>query len=100
MKKAIEDYIKKCDPSQRRNDGKVSIALLGKVPTPKFPFEIAAIDIIDPYITTPEEINISSHLLIICLSTLKPFLFQTNLLKHVLEYMPHKLLHSMELVQP
>ena len=35
MRKAIEDYIRKCDSCQRRKDGKVLIAPLGKVPTPK-----------------------------------------------------------------
>jgi len=52
VRKVIEDYIRKCDPCQRRKDGKVPIALLGKVPTPNSPFEITAMDVTGPYLTT------------------------------------------------
>jgi hypothetical protein len=38
MRKAIKDYMRKCDPCQRRKDGKISIAPLGEVPTPKILF--------------------------------------------------------------
>jgi len=40
IRKAIEDYITKCDPCQRRKDGKVPIAPLSEVPTPKFPLKL------------------------------------------------------------
>jgi len=40
MRKTIEDYIRKCDPCQRRKEGKIPFAPLGEVPSPKFPFEI------------------------------------------------------------
>ena len=53
MRRDIEDYIRKCDPCQRRKEGKVPIAPLGEVPSPKFPFEITAMDLTGPYVTTP-----------------------------------------------
>ena len=51
--KTIEVYVRKCDPCQRRKEGKIPIALLGEVPNPKFPFEITAMDVTGPYATTP-----------------------------------------------
>ena len=55
MRRVIEDYIRKCDPCQRRKKGKIPIAPLGEVPSPKFPFEITAMDLTGPYVTTPRE---------------------------------------------
>jgi len=53
MRREIEDYIRKCDPCQRRKEGKIPIAPLAEVPSPKFPFEITAMDLTGPYVTTP-----------------------------------------------
>jgi len=53
MRKAIEDYIRKCDPCQSRKYDKITTAPLGKVPTPKIPFEVTAMDVTGPYLTTP-----------------------------------------------
>jgi hypothetical protein len=46
-------YVTKCDPCQRRKEGKIPIAPLGEVPNPKFSFEITAMDLMGPYVTTP-----------------------------------------------
>jgi len=51
--KGYRNYIRKCDPRQRREDRKIAIAPLGKVPTPKIPFEVTAMDVTGPYLTTP-----------------------------------------------
>jgi len=53
MRRDIEDYIRKCEPCQRRKEGKVLIAPLEEVQSPKFPFEITAMDLTGPYVTTP-----------------------------------------------
>ena len=54
MRKAIEDYITKCDRCQRRKDGKIHIAALGEVPTPKISFEVTAMAVKGPYLTSPQ----------------------------------------------
>jgi len=53
MGKAIEDYIRKSDPCERRKDRKITIAPLGEVPATKIPFEVTAMDVTGPYLTTP-----------------------------------------------
>ena len=53
MRKAIGDYIRKCDPCQRRKDGKIGIDPLGEVLNSKIPFEVTVMDVTGPYLTTP-----------------------------------------------
>ena len=53
MRRDIEDYIRKCDPCQRRKEGKIPFAPLGEVRSPKCPFEITAMDLTGPYVRIP-----------------------------------------------
>ena len=53
MRRDIEEYIRKCDPCQRRKESKIPTAPLGEVPNPNFAFEITAMDVTGPYVTTP-----------------------------------------------
>jgi hypothetical protein len=69
---------------KRRKDGKVTIAPLGRVPNAKFPFEVTAMDVTGPYLTTPRGNKYLLTFIDHFLSMLKPFLFQTKLPKHAL----------------
>jgi hypothetical protein len=53
MGETIEQYIRMCDPSQRRKENREMIAQLGDVEEPKIPFEVTSMDITGPYPTTP-----------------------------------------------
>jgi len=53
MRETIEQYIRKCDPCQRRKENREMIAPLGDVEKPKIPFEVTSMDITGPYPTTP-----------------------------------------------
>jgi hypothetical protein len=53
MRKAIEDYVRKCDLCQRRKGTREFIALLGEVQEPTAPFQLTATDVTGPYRTTP-----------------------------------------------
>jgi hypothetical protein len=53
MRESIEQYIRRCDPCQRRNENWEMTAPLGDVQEPKIPFEVTSMDINGPYPTTP-----------------------------------------------
>jgi len=53
MRKAIEDYVRKCDLCQRRKGTREFIALLGEFQEPTAPFQLTATDVTGPYRTTP-----------------------------------------------
>ena len=53
MRKAIEDYVRKCDLCQRRKGTCEFVAPLGKVLEPTAPFQLEAMDVTGPYRTTP-----------------------------------------------
>ena len=53
MRKAIDDYVRKCDLCQRRKGTREFIALLGEVQEPTAPFQLTAMDVTGPYRTTP-----------------------------------------------
>ena len=100
MRRDKEDYIRKCDPCQRRKEGKIPIALLGEVPSPKFPFEITAMDVTGPYVTTPRGNKYLLTFIDHFSRYVGLFPSRTRQLKHAPEYMPHKLLCGMAPDQP
>ena len=53
MRWSIEDYIKKCDPCQRRKGNREFIAPLGDVEEPGIPFQVTSMEITGPYPLTP-----------------------------------------------
>jgi len=53
MRKAIEDYVRKCDLCQRRKGTCEFVALLGEVQEPTPPFQLRAMGVTGPYRTTP-----------------------------------------------
>jgi len=53
MRETIEQYVRRCDPCQRRKENRKNIAPLGDVEEPKFPFEVTSMVITGPYPTTP-----------------------------------------------
>ena len=55
IRKSIENYVKKCDPCQRRNSMRKLITPLSKVEETKFPFHIISVDVTGPYPTTPRK---------------------------------------------
>ena len=60
MRENVEQYLRRCDPCQRRKENREMIAPLGVVEEPKIPFEVTSMDITGPYPTMPRE---SKHLL-------------------------------------
>jgi transposase InsO family protein len=55
MRKTIAEYVRKCDPCQRRKENCEFTAPLGEVEESKFPFEITSMDITGPYLSTPRK---------------------------------------------
>jgi len=55
MRKSIENYVKKCDPCQRRKSTRKLLAPLGEVEEPKFPFEVTSMDVTLPHPMTPRK---------------------------------------------
>jgi len=53
MRKAIEDYVRKCDLCQRRKGTREFVAPLGEVQEATAPFQLTAMDVTGPYRTTP-----------------------------------------------
>ena len=53
MRKAVEEYIKKCDACQRRKEDPEFITPLGEVDMPDSPFQVTSVDITGPYPVTP-----------------------------------------------
>ena len=53
MRKAVENYVKFCDPCQRRKGNREFVAPLGDVEEPTAPFEVTSMDITGPYLQTP-----------------------------------------------
>jgi hypothetical protein len=45
MRKDIEEYVRRCDPCQRRKDDREYVALLGDVQEPSAPFEVCSMDV-------------------------------------------------------
>jgi hypothetical protein len=45
MRKSIQDYIRGCDPCQRRKEDREFVAPLGEVDEPKTPFEVVSMDV-------------------------------------------------------
>ena len=52
MRETIEQYVRRCDPCQRRKENREMIATLGEVEEPKILFEVTSMDITGPYPTT------------------------------------------------
>jgi len=52
MRETIQQYIRRCDPCQRRKENREMIAPLGDVEEPKIPFEVTSMDVTGPYPTT------------------------------------------------
>jgi len=52
-RETIQQYIRRCDPCQRRKENREMNAPLGDVEEPKIPFEVTSMDITGPYATTP-----------------------------------------------
>jgi len=48
MRKAIEDYVRKCDLCQRRKGTREFVAPLGEFQEPTAPFQLTAMDITGP----------------------------------------------------
>ena len=55
MRKSIEDYIRRCDPCQRRKEDREFVAPLGEVEEPTAPFQVTSMDITGPYLMTPRK---------------------------------------------
>ena len=55
MRKSVGDYVRKCDPCQRRKEVREFVAPLGEVEEPTDPFQVTSVDITDPYLTTPRK---------------------------------------------
>jgi hypothetical protein len=53
MRKSIEEYIRKCDPCQRRKGNCEFVAPLGDVQEPTAPFQVTSTDVTRPYLSTP-----------------------------------------------
>ena len=53
MRKSIEEYVKVCDPCQRRKEDREFVVPLGEVDEPRAPFEVTSMDITGPYLKTP-----------------------------------------------
>ena len=53
MRRSIEEYVKGCDPCQRRKEDREFVAPLGEVDEPRAPFEVTSMDITGPYLKTP-----------------------------------------------
>ena len=53
MRNSIENYVRNCDLCKRRKGTREFVAVLGKVQEPTAPFQVTAMDITGPYITTP-----------------------------------------------
>ena len=100
MRKTIEDYLRKFDPCQRRNEGKIPIAPLREVPNPQLPFEVTVMDVTGPYVTTLQGNKYLLTFIDNFSKYVEPFPCQTKLLKHAPGYMPLKLLRVMALALP
>ena len=55
MRKSVEDYVRKCDPCQRRKEGRKFVAPLGEVEEPTAPFLVTSLDVTGPYLITPRK---------------------------------------------
>jgi len=55
MRKSIEDYVKNCEPCQRRKEDREFVAPLGEVEKPTAPFQVTSMDITSPYPLTPRK---------------------------------------------
>ena len=53
MRKSVEDYVRKCDPCQRRREDREFVAPLENVEEPKAPFKVKSMDLTGPYLITP-----------------------------------------------
>jgi hypothetical protein len=53
MRKSIEEYVKGCDPCQKRKEVREFVAPLGELDEPRAPFEVTSMDIPGPYLKTP-----------------------------------------------
>ena len=53
MRKSIEEYIRKCDPCQRRKGNREFVAPLRDVQEPTAPFQVTSMDVTGPYLSTP-----------------------------------------------
>jgi len=54
MRETIQQYLRGCDPCQRRKENREIIAPLGDVHEPKIRFEVTSLDITGPYPKTPQ----------------------------------------------
>ena len=63
MRKEVDEYVRNCDPCQRRKADREYVVQLGEIQEPATPFEVTSMDITGPYLQTPRGINTSSHLL-------------------------------------
>jgi hypothetical protein len=45
MRKSVEEYVRKCDPCQRRKEDRELVAQLGEVEEPIAPFQVTSMDI-------------------------------------------------------
>jgi len=55
IRKSIEDYVKRCDPCQRRKGERELLAPLVEVEEPTAPFEVKSMDVTGPYLLTPRK---------------------------------------------
>jgi len=53
MRKAVENYVKSCDPCQRRKENRESFAPLGDIKEPTSPFEVNDLVYLFPLATKP-----------------------------------------------
>ena len=89
MQKLIEDYVRKCDPYQRRKENREFVAPLGEVEEPTTPFEVTSKDTTGPYLVTPCR---NKYLLMFTSPNMwRPSPFQTNPQEHVPEWMQPRL---------
>jgi hypothetical protein len=55
MRKSITDYVRKCDPCQRRKEAREFTAPLGEVEETTTPFQVTSMDLTGPYFLTPRK---------------------------------------------
>jgi len=53
IRKSIEEYIRNCDPCQRRKGNREFVAPLGDVQEPTAHFQVTSMDVTGPYLSTP-----------------------------------------------
>jgi hypothetical protein len=55
MRKSVKEYVRKCDPCQRRKEDREFVTPLGEVEEPTAPFQVTSMDITGQNLMTPRK---------------------------------------------